>query len=181
MSNIVVVDNFLSPEECVFWIEFYKTHYSEFGEDFFDTNIIDLHDTMINLCNNDKRNLTDPIKSLNTRISAHINSIDTFAFPNYNRIVSWPTHSRQARHIDLPFHPYTSIIYLNDDFEGGHTIASGIDIIPKAGKIITFKGNEIYHEVSPISSGHRWTIATWYKSFSNFSKSADQTPVSTSN
>jgi 2OG-Fe(II) oxygenase superfamily len=166
--SITVVENFLTSKECAWWINFHKTHYSEFGEEFFDTNILDLQDTVLSMCNNNKRDLTDPIKLINARIAAHIISIDPCVFPNYSRVVHWPEQSRQARHIDLNFHPYTSIIYLNDDFEGGHTHISGTDITPKTGKIITFKGNEMYHEVSPVTQGNRWTIATWYKRFQFF-------------
>ena len=54
-------------------------------------------------------------------------------------------------------------MYLNSDFEGGHTyFTDGTSIAPKAGRIVFFDGKYHYHGVSPIYN-NRYTIAAWYK------------------
>jgi hypothetical protein len=106
------------------------------------------------------------IKYLNARLTAHIQKIDTNAYVNYSQVVRWPDKSFQPRHTDMPFHVYTSIIYLNDNFAGGATRVDNVDVRPETGKMITFSGNEIPHEVVEIIQGYRYTIPVWYRSIS---------------
>ena len=68
----------------------------------------------------------------------------------------------QDEHIDFDHHTFTSILYLNDDFEGGQTVVGDKIIKPEKGKIIFFNGNQIKHKVLPIESGTRYTNPTWY-------------------
>ena len=61
---------------------------------------------------------------------------------------------------------YTTIIYLNEDFEGGETTfpLKNIDIKPKKCKLIGFPCNRDYvHGVRPIINGTRMAIASWYQ------------------
>ena len=54
-----------------------------------------------------------------------------------------------------------TIIYLNDDYEGGHLVFRDhpIDIAPKAGTVVVFDvGYENIHGVTEILSGQRWTM-----------------------
>jgi hypothetical protein len=59
----------------------------------------------------------------------------------------------------------SSVMYLNDDYEGGEMIFqnSGISIKPEAGSIIYFPSNFLYvHEVAEIKSGTRYSMPHWY-------------------
>lgn len=54
-----------------------------------------------------------------------------------------------------------TILYLNDDYEGGHLVFRDhpIDIAPEAGTVVVFDvGFENIHGVTEISSGSRWTM-----------------------
>ncbi len=54
-----------------------------------------------------------------------------------------------------------TIIYLNDDYEGGHLVFRDhpIDIAPKAGTVVVFDvGYDNIHGVTEVTSGQRWTI-----------------------
>ena len=82
---------------------------------------------------------------------------------NYFQIVKWPKGEKQKVHLDFDYHPLTSIIYLNDDFEGGETKVGENVIKPKKNKLIAFSGNKIKHEVFEITNGIRYTITCWYK------------------
>ena len=50
---------------------------------------------------------------------------------NYFEIVKWPCGESQEEHFDFEYHPYTTILYLNDDFEGGETVVEHKHIIPE--------------------------------------------------
>ena len=166
MHSPIIIEDFLSVDECSWWINFHKEHYESLGEEFYGTHILDLYDTTVDFYKKDQQASSDPIKYMYARLSAHIGTLDKYAYPNYSQVVVWPEGSKQQRHLDLPFHVYTSIIYLNDNFEGGNTRVDDFEIIPKTGKLITFKGNDILHEVLTITKGNRWTLPTWYKNYS---------------
>ena len=84
------------------------------------------------------------------------------AYPNYFELVKWPTNYSQGLHKDFKEHVYTSIIYLNDDFEGGQTVVAGKKIDPYPGRMVTFKGNSLEHKVLEVTKGVRYTIPVWY-------------------
>jgi hypothetical protein len=57
------------------------------------------------------------------------------------------------------------VLYLNDDFEGGHHYFNyyDIDYIPKTGDILMFPSNYMAaHEVTPITKGSRYSYLGWY-------------------
>lgn len=59
----------------------------------------------------------------------------------------------------------SSVMYLNDDYEGGEIefVNSNIKIKPPAGSIIFFPSNYLYvHEVHPITSGFRYSLPHWF-------------------
>ena len=60
---------------------------------------------------------------------------------------------------------YNSIIYLNDDFEGGEFIAPQLNasISPIPGRLIIFDGSTVEHGIKPISGNTRYTIIFWWK------------------
>tara|TARA_R100001143_G_scaffold8422_1_gene10516 strand:- start:111 stop:587 length:477 start_codon:yes stop_codon:yes gene_type:complete len=81
---------------------------------------------------------------------------------SYFQLVKWPQQG-QGEHVDFDYHPYSTIIYLNDDFEGGETVVGEKTISPKKYKLIGFEGNKITHKVNNITKGTRYTIPCWYK------------------
>lgn len=59
----------------------------------------------------------------------------------------------------------SSVMYLNDDYEGGEIefVNSNIKIKPPAGSVIFFPSNYLYvHEVHPIVSGFRYSLPHWF-------------------
>jgi predicted 2-oxoglutarate/Fe(II)-dependent dioxygenase YbiX len=59
----------------------------------------------------------------------------------------------------------SSILYLNDDYEGGELYFEGLDLLvkPKANQLIFFpSGAEFRHEVKPVIKGDRYTLASFY-------------------
>jgi hypothetical protein len=59
----------------------------------------------------------------------------------------------------------TTLIYLNDDYEGGEIYfpEHGISIKPEAGDLVCFPDNENYvHGVMPVISGTRYASPMWF-------------------
>ena len=74
-------------------------------------------------------------------------------------------------HRDYPHYEGTSIIFLNDDYEGGELITASdpsdtmkhtrIIHSPEKGSNVSFL-NTLYHKVNPVIKGKRYTLAVWY-------------------
>ena len=81
-------------------------------------------------------------------------------------IVKWPMGSHQAPHTDVSRESttFTSITYLNDNFEGGETefTTENFSVKPKVGRSILFDGKRFEHGVKKITEGVRYTFALWY-------------------
>ena len=86
---------------------------------------------------------------------------DNRIYPNYSQIVRWNKNG-QKPHYDFPHHFCTSIIYLNDDFEGGETVVGSNLIKPVKGKIVCFNGRDCLHSVLDQSGESRYTFITWH-------------------
>lgn len=64
-----------------------------------------------------------------------------------------------------PHRVYSSIMYLNDEYEGGETYYPGLGVRfkPEAGTLVLFgAGPEYVHGVTPIIKGLRYTYAGWF-------------------
>jgi hypothetical protein len=93
--------------------------------------------------------------------------VDTFLFNNKLKVMN-PTKFKIQSYIPsinvndkLHTHPqaWTSIVFLNDDFEGGELIIDNCIIKPKKNQLILFTGN-LPHVVAPIISGERFTLVS---------------------
>lgn len=82
----------------------------------------------------------------------------------------WQTGTSAGVHIDshqgYKFVQFSTVIYLNDDYEGGEIFFPNQDFCykPKAGDIVLFPsgGTEYPHGVKEVTSGKRYTIAMWH-------------------
>lgn len=72
-----------------------------------------------------------------------------------------------GNHIPRFLADYSSLFYLNDDYEGGELCFPEYDLIikPKVGDLITFPTNSMYiHTVNEIKSGTRYNILLkWFR------------------
>lgn len=80
-----------------------------------------------------------------------------------------PPHADRANpdgsHHDYPYRDFGSIIYLNDDYDGGELYLNGIDMVikPKAGTLVAFTGGWHHeHAVLKINKGLRITMPAFY-------------------
>ena len=82
---------------------------------------------------------------------------------------TWPMNMESYFHVhhlraDKNNEDFNSLLYLNDDFEGGqfHT-KSGIEIKPVKGRLTFFDGSTIPHAVKKVYKKHRHTAIFWWK------------------
>ena len=84
---------------------------------------------------------------------------------NYGQIVYWPPFSYMDYHYDGTSeknNTFTSICYLNDDFEGGQFLVRDIDANLKVGDMILFPSCFIFpHEVKEVTKGTRYSFISW--------------------
>ena len=76
-----------------------------------------------------------------------------------------------SRHVDNIHHSHgqeygypqaSALLFLNDDYEGGHFHISGLRYETKKGSAIIFPSNFMFpHEVNRIEKGTRYSIVTW--------------------
>ena len=149
--------NFLTKEECKFFIDFHNNNFFKlpqlFKEIHRDTEVIHYS----------KLIREDMFNYIYCKIAYFIQSINKNYYPNYVQIVKWPEQSSQIKHKDFDYHPFTSIIYLNDDYDGGETFVEDKVIKKETGKIVGFEGSKLNHGVNKINKGTRFTIPIWYK------------------
>jgi len=84
-------------------------------------------------------------------------------------LIKWTPGLSQPVHMDacedLEHRDYGSIIYLNDNFDGGNTFYANkeLTIKPKTGAIAVHPGSKEYeHGVTTVENGTRYTIASFW-------------------
>lgn len=90
-------------------------------------------------------------------------------------IVRWSEGQSMPAHADncepdgrpnaYPWREYASVLYLNDDYEGGEIYFDrvGLRLKPQAGMLVGFKGGlEHFHGVDKVTRGTRFTMPGWH-------------------
>lgn len=154
---ITQITNFLTEEQCQYLINFYKEYFPQYGIKYSEGN-----NHLINLWK--LKDKFEFINILHDKFMEHIKSIynDDIVMDYFEVCERFPKTSMEY-HKDFEHQKYTSVIYLNDDFEGGETVVEGIPIKPEVGKIITFEGPKLYHGISEIKQASRFAVPVWYK------------------
>ena len=150
---MIEIKNFISNVQSDNLITFHKSHFDLNKENCLthrNTHVIDPP-------------VTHQTEQIYNMLTGFIKTINSNLQINYFQIVKWPTGESQPEHKDFDYHPYTSILYLNDNYTGGETIVDGTTIIPEKNKLIGFEGDKMTHSVNEITEGTRYTIPCWYK------------------
>ncbi len=155
---ILLQENFISDLECKKLIDLFKKNKS--NTEFYsinNTNTLKVSKIKSTIVNNIKEKVVSNCSSLtNSKIY----------LDNYE-LVEWPTGSYHPPHYDLPTDIFSSIIYLNDNFEGGETYFSESKIIkPTKGACLTFSNSKYRHSVNKINTGTRYTFSFWFSRIS---------------
>ena len=94
-------------------------------------------------------------------------SFDPDIVLDYVGVVRWPPGTFMKPHFDKnDIHGpdvFAAMLYLNDDFGGGHTLFEQYDIKPEVGKLVIFSNSQLLHHVSKVEEGERFVLSFWYK------------------
>ncbi len=63
---------------------------------------------------------------------------------------------------DMESTDYNSILYLNDDFQGGEFFTENLVVKPKPGRLTFFDGRNNYHGLREVKMHHRYSIMFWW-------------------
>ena len=148
-----VIDDFLTEDECDFLIDYYKKYRDKETYDatlfllMKDTSLFDLRKSWIRY-----RYLKRIKKEFCLKL-------------NYDQIVFWPPTSFKAMHKDgtEKNNDWTSVCYLNDDYEGGETLIEDGIFKPKRGRLVVFPSKKMNHGVSLVKSRARYTYIAWWQ------------------
>jgi predicted 2-oxoglutarate/Fe(II)-dependent dioxygenase YbiX len=159
MTDVIEIENFLSGGECNRLIKIHKKLFVSQGWLHNETEVLDF------MCMLSSQNENDIfIKYIHGKITDHIKSANKSNFINYFQVVKWKEGLSMQKHFDFDFHTWTSVIYLNDDYEGGETVVGDKEVVPLKGKIVTFQGVSVLHGVNKVLKGDRYTVPVWYRS-----------------
>lgn len=164
--DIYTVDNFFSPEDCQFWINFCE------GEGFEDAAVNIGGRQIINksIRNNERFILDDqdfadvlwekskPFVVMEDGPTVAIGLNERFRFYKYQPGHRFKPHY-DGSYIRKPneYSKFTYMIYLNDEMEGGETKFRGLEIKPKTGTLLLFAHN-LYHEGAEVTAGLKYVL-----------------------
>ena len=140
------IENFLNKDTCKYLIDFFNKNLDKTIK-FNLRHLIRLYDIK------DDQNITNLINVYKSiRPKQKLENIE---------LIMWPEGESHEWHDDATYYKYTTITYLNEDYEGGITHVEDYKVTPKIGKIILFNSNK-QHMVSQLERGIRFVILAWY-------------------
>lgn len=166
-------DNILSKEQCNEIIKYAETNinWENAGHEFWNNRVINIQsisdEKIFNILINAKEFIARNIKE-SYNITKEI-------YPDIFQIVRWDVGLEQTIHADacnqdgssngLTWRHFGSILYLNDDYEGGKTYYEkhNIEITPKTGMLAVHLGDLNHnHGVTKVLGKTRYTLAAFW-------------------
>jgi hypothetical protein len=174
MFNARVIKNFISKEDCEHLVNIAKSlnFWESGGSDFWDNRVFNYH-SMLEF---DKKAAKIMLKA-NVDCGDLIQKEYSLESPVYSdtlQLIRWFPGMDQGPHADdmtnskfkgFEHRAFGSIIYLNDDYSGGHTFYPNFDIevVPETGSLAVHPGDpEHLHGVTTIEDSIRYTIASFW-------------------
>ena len=177
-KNFPYIDvNFLSDENCEKLIKFTENNLHLFDKDasqdisFWSKRVINIESVT-----------EKEIKYLLIKINRDINKVlhglskrKDQLYPDTLSVVRWFRGYELTPHADreepdgskhpFPWRDYATVVYLNDDYEGGEIYWPNkkIQYKPRRGSLAIFPGtNEFLHGVKEVPEGIRYTVASFF-------------------
>ena len=138
---LYIEENFLTPDECKTFIDYVNDNKKEDKADFF-------------------RQVVDKVTTV-------CKSFDERANLDYVGVARWPVGTFKDSHYDDSarddiFDIFAAMIYLNDDFNGGHTGFENFEVVPKTGQLCIFSNSQFKHHVTKVKDAERFVLSFWY-------------------
>lgn len=148
-----IFSNYLSKEDC----ELYASMIRDLGEGQYDWN-----ERAVDITNDSIVIKTKEFIKDKTGLDLEIQEA---------HLQNWNIGSESELHIHLDrvknegieLTKYNSLIYLNDDFDGGEFYTKDLAIKPEQGMLTLFDGSKMYHGVKKVKGKDRKTIILWWK------------------
>ena len=150
----------LSKKECNFLIKFHDLYYGKIPMSRQSDNlkIIEMVPYMMQV---------KEFKQILCKLILEANKHDK-VYLDYADLVGWhDKNTFMSGHKDYAHQDLSSILYLNDNYEGGHTVIGNKVIKPKTGNVIFLRGNKVLHSVTKLVKGRRYTLPSWYCKYNN--------------
>ena len=173
---IYIEENFISPNDCQRFIDLSLANREKempYGD---ESRGGDTYLTTVEWKNHGAAYYggdVDPITlSLDDDIIRRVNTIcknfDSNANLDYVGVVRWPVGTFMKPHVDdnNVHNPdmFAAMLYLNDNFSGGHTCFENLDVKPEIGKLIVFSNAYYLHYVNEVKDAERFVLSFWYNS-----------------
>ena len=104
--------------------------------------------------------------SIVTKVSDHINKVFGFRLEiEEAHIQNWIEGSESLPHVHetWPQVRYNSLIYLNNNFEGGEFYTPNVTVKPEPGLLTLFDGSQTEHGLNKVLNNDRFTLIFWWK------------------
>ena len=175
----LIVENFLQRDECQELLAFLNSDHADFGSfdlsaDYWSGRTLTpdrlAHQSILGSF----RDIRDRVvTTLHSTLEAHL-GLQPPLFADLVNFARWPSGYELHPHADsenpdgiphpFPWRDFASVIYLNDDYDGGTIYFPNlnIELKPLPGTLITFPGTLRYlHGVRRVTGGMRHTIASF--------------------
>lgn len=172
-SNIYIYRNFLTPERCKDYINFFESNSNFWGNTIYNVYGMGLD---LPLRFNENSILKKDIEFIEDSftkitIDAHQTSVSL----NEIHASKWETGSSGGYHADDSdldgndnggtHNVFSTILYLNDDYDGGEVYFKNQNISLKldAGTVVSFKGDLSHvHKINEVLDGTRYNIISFF-------------------
>jgi hypothetical protein len=180
MFNAKTVQNFITAEEANTIIDFVKSiePWEDGGSDFWNNRSLNA----INIYRDMSPEIGKILYDIRQKLGEEIKNLYGLSevYPDLFQVVRWFPGMEQSPHADdmtdamehekhlvewFSHREYGAIIYLNDNYSGGHTYYpnQGFDIAPEVGKLAVHPGDpEHLHGVTKIEGNVRYTLASFW-------------------
>jgi predicted 2-oxoglutarate/Fe(II)-dependent dioxygenase YbiX len=167
-------DNILSSEECLIIENYVKNNINITQNTQSETLPWEENQNIYyhNVKDSNVKQLINVYRFLTSQLI--FSSFNQLTLPTFTDIVFWQEGKSMPWHVDNGYNKdqnlstriFSSILYVNDDFEGGETLIKGspnYTSVPQKGSIIFFKSDKsCLHSVNKILKGNRITLASWF-------------------
>mgnify|MGYP003126384476 CR=1 FL=1 len=181
------IDKFISAWECDLFIDYFDRNYQRLLEHKVDGLNDDFSGRALCINDVDNQIIHHYMNVIRVRTSMYIKEtfnlgFNEFVLPCNTQIVKWnigqdmDVHTDTSRYTDgfnskaysqgdgqkTPYHyRWSSLIYLNDEYEGGETIMDDDLINPEKGKLVVFDSDTL-HGVKKVGLMNRYTMPMWF-------------------
>lgn len=181
--DILISQHYLTKQKCQFYIDYIESQQSERAEVVEASEGPELKKTISDGRITDRINIDGVVGDVlqimidiyNNKINTHYDtSIEWFERPQFLRYLpggeyrnhadaeNWNPEKKQwIQNLDRQ---YSSVLYLNDNFEGGSLYFENFNlrIQPQTGLLVCFPADHHYcHAAEPLKSGKRYVLVCW--------------------